>query len=135
MSSPRGQQSQEVGNPGELNSMKDAILFDRQKRDSQYDETNRALQQFKQEVLTIKNDMVGKIKDHRSEYLQIFNQSEEERQRMERIKIDKMEADSHNQQGLIMTIQKRVDSDSLLRQRGEDDIKKYVEIKFTGIVE
>lgn len=115
--------------------MKDAILFDRQKRDSQYDETNRALQQFKQEVLTIKNDMVGKIKDHRSEYLQIFNQSEEERQRMERIKIDKMEADSHNQQGLIMTIQKRVDSDSLLRQRGEDDIKKYVEIKFTGIVE
>ena len=54
---------------------------------------------------------------------------------MERIRIDKMEADTHNQQGLLNTISKRVDSDSLLRQRSEDDIKKYVEIKFTSIVE
>jgi hypothetical protein len=37
-----------------------------------------------------------KMKDHREEYLGIFNQSEEERKRIEKIKFEKTEQDNFN---------------------------------------
>ena len=44
----------------------------------------------------IKSDLMQKMKEHRDEYLSIFNQSEEERARGEKIKLEKLEKDSYN---------------------------------------
>lgn len=47
-------------------------------------------------VQSVKSDVLNKIKEHRDEYLGIFNQSEEERHRMERIKLEKYDNDNRN---------------------------------------
>jgi hypothetical protein len=41
----------------------------------------------------LKGDLMAKIKENRDEYLGVFNASEEDRQRLERFKLDKVESD------------------------------------------
>jgi hypothetical protein len=47
-------------------------------------------------IQNIKGDLMVKIKENRDEYLGVFNSSEEDRQRMERLKVDKAESDNHS---------------------------------------
>ena len=66
-------------------------------------------------MMNIKGDLVNKMKEHRDEYLGIFNQSEEERQRMERIKFEKFETDSRNNKQLLQNFEKKLESEAEFR--------------------
>lgn len=44
-------------------------------------------------ISNLKGDLMVKIKENRDEYLEVFNASEEDRQRMERIKVEKIESE------------------------------------------
>ena len=57
--------------------MKELILLDRQKRDGQNEEIVKQSLELQQFIHSIKNELLEKIKLHREEYLNIFNESEE----------------------------------------------------------
>lgn len=63
--------------------------MDKQRNDAQYEEMNRLYQNLQAMTNSIKAELMAKMKEHRDEYLSIFNQSEEERQRSEKIKFEK----------------------------------------------
>jgi len=86
-------------------------------------------------MMNLKGDLLNKMKEHRDEYLGIFNQSEEERQRMERIKFEKYEADSRNNKQLLQNFEKKLESEAEFRQRSEDEIRRYLETKFNNMAE
>jgi hypothetical protein len=77
--------------------------------------------------------MMAKIKEHRDEYLGIFNQSEEERARSEKIKYEKVESDNVNLTRLINSLEKKIDHEGELRTHNEEDIRSYLETKFLHI--
>ena len=85
--------------------------------------------------MNTKGELVIKLKEHRDEYLGIFNQSEEERQRMERIKFEKYETDSRNNKQLLSNFEKKMESESEFRLRGEEEVRRYMETKFNNMAE
>jgi hypothetical protein len=74
-----------------------------------------------------------KMKDHRDEYLGIFNQSEEERKRSEKIKFDKQEQDNFNTKQLLSNFEKKLESELDSRIKNETDLRKYLETKFLNL--
>ena len=78
----------------------------------------------------VKNELLGKIKEHREEYLAVYSQSEEERQRTEKIKLDKSDSDAENTKRILVTFDKKIEAEAELRARNEDDLRKYIEAKF-----
>ena len=73
------------------------------------------------------------MKDHRDEYLGIFNQSEEERKRSEKIKFDKQEQDNFNTKQLLSNFEKKLESELDSRIKNETDLRKYLETKFLNL--
>jgi len=74
--------------------------------------------------------MMIKLKEHRDEYLSIFNQSEEERSRTEKIRLDKQEQDNYNKQQILTQFEKKVQAEVDTRISNEDELRKYLETKF-----
>lgn len=81
----------------------------------------------------VKNELLGKIKEHRDEYLAVYSQSEDERQRMEKIKLDKSDSDAENTKRILVTFDKKIEAEAELRARNEDDSRKYIEAKFQNL--
>jgi len=106
------------------------INFERQKTANNFDDTNKQLQYLQNLSQQLKADMMGKIKEHRDEYLGIFTQSEEERARSEKIKYDKTESDHQNLLRLINALEKKLEHETEIRSNNEDDIRRYLETKF-----
>ena len=86
-------------------------------------------------VHSIKGDLVKKMKEHRDEYLGIFNQSEEERARSEKIRHDKLESDSFNINQALKQIERKVELEQDSRIKNEDEIRKFMETKFYHLSE
>lgn len=57
----------------ELSSLKETVLLDRQRSETHYDEVNRLYQGLVIQTHSIKADLMSKLKEHRDEYLYIFN--------------------------------------------------------------
>lgn len=76
-----------------------------------------------------------KIKENRDEYLGVFNSNEEDRQKIERLKIDKVEADNNAFRQMISGFEKKLDSETEYRVKNQDDFRKYVDSKFATILE
>lgn len=74
-----------------------------------------------------------KMKDHRDEYLGIFNQSEDERKRSEKIKFDKQEQDNFNTKQLLSNFEKKLEAELDSRIKNESDLRKYLETKFLNL--
>ena len=81
----------------------------------------------------IKNEMLAKIKEHRDEYLAVFNQTEEERARMEKIKLDKQDTDTGNTKRLLAAFDKKLEAEGQFRAKNEEDLRKYIESKFLNM--
>lgn len=113
--------------------MKEAALLERQKRDGQYEELNRQALEIQAVIQGVKNEALQKIKEHRDEYLAVYSQSEDERQRMEKIKFDKSESDAENTKRILLTFSKKIEAESEVRGRNEDDLRKYIEAKFLNL--
>ena len=79
--------------------------------------------------------MLDKLKESREEYLAIFNQSEDERQRGERIRYEKGESDGDNLKRLLATFETKIGSETESRTRNEDDFRRYIEAKFQNLVD
>ena len=73
------------------------------------------------------------MKDHRDEYLGIFNQSEDERKRSEKIKFDKQEQDNFNTKQLLSNFEKKLEAELDSRIKNESDLRKYLETKFLNL--
>jgi hypothetical protein len=56
-----------------ISSIKELVYMDRQKCDSQYEDVNKMFVGLQSLVHSIKGDLVKKMKEHRDEYLGIFN--------------------------------------------------------------
>jgi hypothetical protein len=80
----------------QLGSLRETALNERQKNETQFDELNRLHQNLILQTHSIKADMMTKLKEHRDEYLAIFNQAEEERGRSEKMKHEKHGQDNFN---------------------------------------
>lgn len=52
--------------------------------------------ELQQLMQNIKGDVLDKLKESREEYLNIFNRGEDERQRSEKIRLDRTEVDTGN---------------------------------------
>lgn len=114
----------------QIASLREHHLSDRQKTEIQFDEVNRLYQNLVVQTHSIKADMMTKLKEHRDEYLTVFNQAEEERARSEKIRLDKHEQDNYNFNQMIQAIEKKVENEVINRKRNEDDLKLYLETKF-----
>lgn len=73
------------------------------------------------------------MKDHRDEYLGIFNQGEDERKRSEKIKFDKQEQDNFNTKQLLSNFEKKLEAELDSRIKNESDLRKYLETKFLNL--
>lgn len=74
-----------------------------------------------------------KLKEHRSDQLQIFSSGEEERQRLERLKMDRTESDSQYIKQMMLTLEKKIEDEQQFRVQNEEDLKRYFENKFIGL--
>lgn len=74
-----------------------------------------------------------KLKLHRDDQLQIFATGEEERQRLERMKMDRADSDSQYVRQMLVTLEKKLEDEQQFRMRNEDDQKRYFENKFIGL--
>ena len=86
--------------------------MERVKRDAQYAELRKANVEIIGLVQTIKSEVIDKLKENREEYLSIFNQSEDERQRAEKIRFDKAESDFANQKRLLSAFEQKIDQEA-----------------------
>lgn len=87
------------------------------------------------ELQTVKGSVLNKIKEHRDEYLSIFNQSQEDRQRLEKFKNDKIFSDSENQKLIIKSMDQKLRAQTEFQQQTEQELKKYIEVKFINLLE
>lgn len=78
----------------ETKFLKDMIAEERQKREHQLDEHYKLYQHLQTVVHGLENDVMKKLKDHRSDQLSIFTTGEDERQRLERMKMERTDSDS-----------------------------------------
>ena len=83
----------------------------------------------------IKKELLEKIKYHREEYLNIFNESEEQKQRAEKIKSDKFESDVNNTKRILSLFDRKIETESELRLKNEEDLRQYFESKFINMHE
>lgn len=107
--------------------------MDKQRNDAQYEELNRLYQNLQAMSNSIKAELMAKMKEHRDEYLAIFNQSEEERQRSEKIKFEKQEQDNYNTKQLLSNFEKKLEAEIESRVRNENDLRKYLESRFINL--
>lgn len=107
--------------------------MDKQRNDAQYEEMNRLYQNLQAMTNSIKAELMAKMKEHRDEYLSIFNQSEEERQRSEKIKFEKQEQDNYNTKQLLSNFEKKLEAEIESRVRNENDLRKYLETRFINL--
>jgi hypothetical protein len=107
--------------------------MDKQRNDAQYEELNRLYQNLQAMTNSIKAELMAKMKEHRDEYLAIFNQSEEERQRSEKIKFEKQEQDNYNTKQLLSNFEKKLEAEIESRVRNENDLRKYLETRFINL--
>lgn len=85
---------------------------------------------LQQLVHSLKGDLLKKMKEHRDEYLGIFNQSEEERVRSEKIKHDKLDSDSFNINQALKQMERKLEVEQDSRTRSDDELRKFMETKF-----
>lgn len=119
----------------QIASLKEAALMDRQRTETQNDEINRQYQGLVVQTHQIKQELMNKLKEHRDEYLGIFNQSEEERARTDKIKIDKQDQDNYNFNQMVQALEKKFEVEVTNRKKNEDDQKLYLETKFAHLLE
>ncbi len=73
--------------------MKDLIADERLKRESGLQEHFKLFSQLQQSLASIESDVAKRLKDHRSDQLALFSSGEEERARLERMKVERAESD------------------------------------------
>ncbi len=78
----------------EVKLLKDMIAEERGKREHGLEEHYKLYAQLQQVVHGLENEVMKKLKEHRSDQLQIFSNGEEERQRLEKLKMDRAESDT-----------------------------------------
>lgn len=83
----------------------------------------------------IKEDVMNKLREHRQEYLSIFNQSEEERARSDKIKLEKQDQDNYNFNQNVQAIEKKFEIEVGNRKKNEEELKLYLETKFVHLQE
>lgn len=66
-------------------------------------------------VHNLEGDFMRKLKDHRSDQISIFQTGEEERQRLERMKLDRNESDNQYIKQMMQTIEKRLEDENMFR--------------------
>ena len=75
------------------------------------------------------------MKEHRDEYLSIFNQNSDERQRSDSQKHSKFLSDMERTQQYVANFEKKLMQDNEMRSKIDDDFKKYVDSKFINLLD
>ena len=83
----------------------------------------------------LESEVMKRLKEHRSDHLQIFTQGEEERQRLEKLKTDRAESDTQYIKQMMSTLERKLEDEQQFRLRNEEDQKRYFENKFVGLLE
>ncbi|CDW87201.1 UNKNOWN [Stylonychia lemnae] len=115
--------------------LKDLITEERQKREHQLEEHYKMYQHLQSIVHGLENDVMKKLKEHRNDQLSIFATGEEERQRLERMKLERAESDTQYTKQMLMNLERKIEDEQQFRLKNEDDQKRYFENKFIGLLE
>ena len=65
----------------------------------------------------------------------MFNSGEDERQRLERLKVDRNDADNQYVKQMMSTIERKLEDECLFRMKNEEDTRKYFDSKFISLAE
>jgi len=113
--------------------LRDLVTLNHAKYLTQFDDSNKQFNYLQGLSQQLKADMMTKLKEHRDEYINIFSQSEDERARAEKIKLEKVDTDNANMNRLLQGIEKKCDHETEQRSRNEDDLRRYLETKFVHL--
>lgn len=116
----------------EIKFLKDLVADERNKRENQFEEHLKLYANMQSIVHGLEGEIMRKLKDHRSDQLSIFQSGEDERQRIEKLKVDRSESDVLNLRNLISTLDRRLEDEAKYRSKNEEDIRRYIENKMIG---
>lgn len=70
---------------------------------------------MQQNLLSVESELMKKFKDQREEQLQLYNSNEDDRARIEKIKIERAESDQAHLRQLVNSLDKKLDTEIVNR--------------------
>ena len=67
--------------------------------------------------------------------MSLYQSGEDERHRLERMKIERTEHDTQYFKQILATFEKRLEDESIFRAKNEEDNRKFIEAKLQGMFE
>jgi hypothetical protein len=81
-------------------------------------------------MANIEGDVSKRLKEHRQDQLTIFSSGEEERQRIERMKMERAESDHYYIKNLVTQMERRLEEEQQHRVKAENDTRLALDAKF-----
>jgi hypothetical protein len=86
-------------------------------------------------MATIESNVAKSLKEHRQDQLTIFNTGEEERQRLDRMKVDRTESDYLYIKNMVSNMERRLEEEQKHRVNSENETRIALDAKFQGLNE
>ena len=110
-------------------------MDERIKREAGLQDHFKLFAQLQGQLVSIEGDVAKRLKDQRQDQLTIYSSGEEDRHRIERLKVERAESDSMYIKNLVTQMERRLEEDQHQRLRGEEDNRKALEAKFQSLNE
>jgi len=115
--------------------LKELIQEEKARREKQNEEQYKMYNAVQGMIHNMEGEMMKKLKEHRVEQLGMFTNGEEERQRLERMKVERTDSDTQYVKQMVGTLERRLEEEQEYRLRNEQDTRKYFEAKLEAVHE
>lgn len=115
--------------------MKDSLLNEKEKRDQMFDDQQKLFYTLQAQMHSTEKEVLNRLKEHRSDQLEILKVSDEERQEMYKMKNGTFEGEMSYLKNILKTLERRIDDETAFRVKNEDDLRTWFEQKVNGLSE
>lgn len=119
----------------EIRFLKDSLLNEKEKRDQMFDDQQKLFYTLQSQMHSTEKEVLNRLKEHRSDQLEIFKVSEDERQEMYKMKNGTFEGEMSYLKNILKTLERRIDDENAFRVKNEDDLRTWFEQKVNGLSE
>lgn len=100
-----------------------------------FDDQQKLFYTLQAQMHSTEKEVLNRLKEHRSDQLEILKVSDEERQEMYKMKNGTFEGEVSYLKNILKTLERRIDDETAFRVKNEDDLRTWFEQKVNGLSE
>lgn len=117
----------------DLSNLNEVLDNETKKRQADHEENQKLFYQLQQNIHSLENEFLQRLKEHRDYQLEMYKSTEDERTMYNKLKDEKDDGDVEYLKNYIRTVERKLEDESAFRLKNEDDLRSWFEQKVASI--